>query len=57
MTLYWFSSDDTTDKDNPFEGDLGLLIGIDVVIALIIFAVLFSGLPIRRQAKPGTPFS
>jgi hypothetical protein len=60
MTLYWFSSDDTTDKDNPFWSDIAGGVGSDLVIGLVIFAVLFSARDIRRQAKrpaPGMPLA
>jgi hypothetical protein len=52
MTLYWFSSDDTTDTSSPFWMDIWILIGSDLVLGLAVFAILFSGRHIRRQAKP-----
>jgi hypothetical protein len=51
MTLYWFSSDDSTATDNQFWSDVWGGTVSDAVIGLILFAVLFSGRHIRRQAK------
>jgi hypothetical protein len=51
MTIWWFSSDDSVDTSDYFWSDIGVLIGSDLILGLIAFAVLWSGRDIRRQAK------
>jgi hypothetical protein len=52
MTLYRFSSwDDVSVDNNHWVADVIWLAVVEVIPVLIVFAILFSGRHIRRQAK------
>jgi hypothetical protein len=56
MTIYWFSSTDEVRVDNPWVDNhwvadvIGIVV-VDVILGLGVFAILYSGRHVRRQAK------